>query len=511
MAPAGVNQGDSLQSRLSGLSRLGPRAAAFGLSLCLFVAWSLTAKASPQDFPSTYVGESVDGTLRREAEKDLLLETSSGKVLRFRLLAKTEFRTKDGKPMRDSLFHAGDRIAVEVNPDDVETAVYVILVRSGSSSERESAAAVVEEARITAPDSGDFGRSTDSRADGTAMSGNRSAPRDESMDAVVGDARSGALSSSADLPEFLVEKVTTHYAGTRRGDKWRAENVVTAELSVGPGGKEDYRTLKVNGRPVDPSQETGSRTSGEFGSMSLILSPRTAAVFTQHGQERIATRAAWVFDFSVGQPQSEWTLDLDGRKYKTAYQGTIWIDKETRQVLRTESHAVGIPGNSSADRVESSLEYGFVNLAGRQYPMPVRSVSEACSRNTPDCIRDVTEFRNYRAESQDAGGAAVAQPSPGVPVVTANPGNDVEGRCAALADRALDQMQNPPAAWVDPVSEARSQIQSEGLNAYIRANGGARGLLASTRRDLQVSKGRKDAYGVNLNQAWIDMLVCMPR
>lgn len=406
---------------------MGPRAAAFGLLTCLFALWSLTAKASPQDFPGGYAGKSVDGTLRRTAEKDLLLETSSGKVLRFRLLPKTEFRTKDGKPMRDSLLRAGDRIAVEVNPDDIETAVYVILVRSGSGPERESAAAQVEEARIAAPDSSDFGPTTDSLAESSIVSGNPSAPRDESMDAVIGDARSAALSSSADLPDFLVEKVTTHYAGTRRGDKWHAEDVVTAELSVGAGGKEDYRTLKVNGRPVDPYQKPGSWTDGEFGVVSDILSPRTAAVFTQRGQERIATRVAWVFDFSVGQPQSDWTLDIGGGKYKPAYEGTIWVDKETRGVLRTEYHAIGIPDNFPVDKAESFFEYGFVDLAGRQYLSPMRGVFGVCARKTPDCKRDVTEFRNYRVAQEQAPPTRTAQPTP-PPQALGNPDSNVEYR-----------------------------------------------------------------------------------
>jgi TonB family protein len=99
---------------------------------------------------------SVDGTLRRLVEKELLLQTASGKVLRFRLLTKTEFRDRDGKPIRDSLLHPGDRISVEVSSDDVETAVYVIPNSSGTDPEREAASAPVDAARVAAPDIGDF-------------------------------------------------------------------------------------------------------------------------------------------------------------------------------------------------------------------------------------------------------------------------------------------------------------------------------------------------------------------
>src|SRR5262249_59631004 len=57
---------------------------------------------------------SVDGTLRRLREKDLLLEIPRKAVLRFRLIAKTRFLNKAGEPVRDSLLHPGDQLTVQV-------------------------------------------------------------------------------------------------------------------------------------------------------------------------------------------------------------------------------------------------------------------------------------------------------------------------------------------------------------------------------------------------------------
>src|SRR6266436_2129594 len=52
---------------------------------------------------------SVEGTLRKMREKDLFLQTAPQRILRFRLLAKTLFRNKQGEPIRDSLLHPGDQ------------------------------------------------------------------------------------------------------------------------------------------------------------------------------------------------------------------------------------------------------------------------------------------------------------------------------------------------------------------------------------------------------------------
>jgi TonB family protein len=117
-----------------------------------------SAPTQAQPPPST--DQAIDGTLRHLAARDLLLQTSSGKVLRFRLLVKTEFRGLDGKPVRDLLMQPGDRIAVHVNPDDVETSTCVIFIKSGTSAERKTASAIVKNALIAIPDSSDFGAHT---------------------------------------------------------------------------------------------------------------------------------------------------------------------------------------------------------------------------------------------------------------------------------------------------------------------------------------------------------------
>jgi hypothetical protein len=70
----------------------------------------------------------VTGSLRRVEEKNLYLQTSNNTVMRFRLLAKTSFRDKQGEAIRDSLLRPGDQLSVIVNPDDPETAVGVVLV-----------------------------------------------------------------------------------------------------------------------------------------------------------------------------------------------------------------------------------------------------------------------------------------------------------------------------------------------------------------------------------------------
>jgi TonB family protein len=101
-------------------------------------------------------GQSVSGTLRRLEGKDLLLQTAANKVLRFRLTLKTEFHGADGRPSRDSLLNPGDRLTVQVDRADLETATYVSLYQAGTASDRQAASAPVGAAEIFSPQPGDF-------------------------------------------------------------------------------------------------------------------------------------------------------------------------------------------------------------------------------------------------------------------------------------------------------------------------------------------------------------------
>lgn len=111
---------------------------------------------------------SVSGKLRQIKDKKLLLETDEAKtVLRFRLVDKTHFQNENDDVVRQSRIHPGDRLAVEVNPGDQETAVKVIQVHEGSKSERKSAEEPVEEASIRAPNKSDFNKAEAAAGDDT--------------------------------------------------------------------------------------------------------------------------------------------------------------------------------------------------------------------------------------------------------------------------------------------------------------------------------------------------------
>jgi hypothetical protein len=365
---------------------------------------------------------SADGSLRRLGEKDLLLETGKGAILQFRLLAKTKFENKAGEAIRDSLLHQGDQISVQANPDDPETAVRVVLVRGGTPAERAAGEQQVAEGSVRAPVASDLGkprtvttRESRTSVDGAATGGiaedgaaadvpPTAGPAVESNDPrrytdaqIIQDARAAAGVFSASLPDYLVQQVTSRSFATGFPMQWQEIDVVTADLAY-VAGKEDYRNIQINGHPVNNPERTGTWSTGEFGTtLEDVMSPVTNASFKRRGEEKMAGCTAVVYDYTVAQENSHWIMvSPDGRQLKPAYEGAVWIDRESRRVLRIEQRTTGFPRDYPISRAECKLQYALVRIDQKSYLLPSGSENIGCMSGSGACTRNVLEFKNYR-------------------------------------------------------------------------------------------------------------------
>lgn len=388
----------------------------------------------PKRGPKTPKLTAVEGTLRQLSEKELILETSSKGVQKFRLIAKTQFRDKAGEPMRDSLLKPGDQLQVEVNPDDEETAVRVNFVAAGSPEERarmeSKEAAEPAAATQSTPTRNTGGEPLEDRPvlrrgvpdriknappktlnDPPEPEPAPAAPEGPALrpppppDPVIAAAREEADNFTATLPNFLVQQHTMRYMSTSNPPQWNAIDTISADV-ICVNGQEEYKNLKINGRPTkDPAEKSGAWSTGEFvTTMRDILHPYTGAIFTKRGTDRIASRTALVYNFSVQQPRSNWQIHSldDNKKYRPGYKGTIWIDQETNRIMRIEQQSLSFPGDFPFDKVELLLEYDFVRIDNKLFLLPVHSENLMCQRGSNNCSRNEINFRNYRKFGADS-------------------------------------------------------------------------------------------------------------
>lgn len=273
---------------------------------------------------------------------------------------------------------------------------------SSRAASSDSDAATVADARpsLHAEDVNGVTRVPDApRVDQNASPG-RIARLNGDEDPVIEKAREAAFSFSETLPNYVVKQVTTRYAteAARGGHtSWQAIDTVTADV-VSEDGKESYKNVLVNGHaPREAVEKTGAWSTGEFSSLLQdVLSDDTDAAFRNKRSSTIANRSAFRYDFSVRQPNSHWHVYAMSESYSPAYDGTIWIDKETYRALRIELSAQKIPHGFPLDTVESAVDYDFVLIGDGKYLLPVHSEALSCRRGTGDCTRNVIDFRNYK-------------------------------------------------------------------------------------------------------------------
>jgi len=224
-------------------------------------------------------------------------------------------------------------------------------------------------------------------------------------DPIIDQARDAAFSFSETLPNYVVKQLTNRYATNNSGrgrTSWQPLDIVTTDL-IYEDGKERYTNVMVNGKPTKYIEQTGSWSEGEFASMlQAILAPNTNADFRNQKQVTIMNRASYRYDYTVEQARSTWTLHADGQTVTPSYTGSIWIDKATYRVLRIEIAARNLPRDFPLDTAESSIDYDFVMIGEQKVLLPAQADSLSCSRGSPDCTKNHTEFHNYKKYGADS-------------------------------------------------------------------------------------------------------------
>ena len=206
------------------------------------------------------------------------------------------------------------------------------------------------------------------------------------------------------MPNYVCQEQIARYASRTRPADWRAIDIVSAAV-VYENGKEDYRDIKVNGKPRPSFQETdGAWSTGEFGTLLVeLFAPATGAEFHYRRTDRIAGVNARVYDYDVDHAHSRWNVTMASQHYLPAYRGSVWIDPATARVLRIEERAYGLPSTFPADTVESATDYQYVQMGdARKYLLPVHSENLTCQRGSELCSRNTIDFRNYHKYSGES-------------------------------------------------------------------------------------------------------------
>ena len=193
------------------------------------------------------------------------------------------------------------------------------------------------------------------------------------------------------LPNFYATRTTVRYeegmqsgkrarAASQKDSSWRQVGSSTAVVTY-RDGKELVDPREWGKHPSHP-KGVGLITRGTFGPiLSTVIADAAHGEMAWDHWERGSARTLAVFRYRVPQNQSHYSLAIRGlssdkgdAEQITAYDGEVAIDAASGTILFLTVQA-DQPLGSPIIRSDIMVEYGPVEIGGKAYTCPIRSVS----------------------------------------------------------------------------------------------------------------------------------------
>lgn len=225
-------------------------------------------------------------------------------------------------------------------------------------------------------------------------------------DPVIEEVRRNVRDYIESLPDFICQQEITRYVDVDGTGGWTRADVLTYEISYN-GKRESYKPLRVNGMMTGVALEKagGATSTGDFASrLALLFDPESRATFKPAGKERLGTHQALIYDFTVPRAASKNTLQFEPLPAVIfGYSGSVWIDADTKQVLRIELAADDLPPSYAGISAENIIDYDLVKLRGLDIEvlLPIRAEVVLGDRGRRQFARNVNVFKFYRKFETD--------------------------------------------------------------------------------------------------------------
>jgi hypothetical protein len=225
-------------------------------------------------------------------------------------------------------------------------------------------------------------------------------PTPDELRGVLEAARRKALVYTAGLPDFICTETVRRYEWHYQS--WTLIDTLTLQLTFFEHA-EKYKLTLVNGRETKRTydQVSGAWSRGEFGSMLLdVFAPASLAPFKWSNWTTLRRRPAYVLSFQIDARNSRYSLSA--QKYDRSVvsalvgeHGMVYIDRETKDVMRLDIEADSIPKSLPMEAATRSLDYGPADVGGRSFLLPLRADVRMAPRYYPS-TRNEVEFTGYR-------------------------------------------------------------------------------------------------------------------
>ncbi|HUI55110.1 MAG TPA: hypothetical protein VLY04_09070 [Bryobacteraceae bacterium] len=220
-------------------------------------------------------------------------------------------------------------------------------------------------------------------------------------------ATANAINYSESLPDFICSEVVRRYKDPTGKESFRLSDTLVIRLTYFEH-KEDYKLLTVNNRStwLSYEQTSGAITEGEFGSMLVsIFAPSSQTAYRWDHWTTLRGRPASVYFFRIAASNSSYRMTVgtnagDRRATTAGQHGYVYVDRDSNMVVRIAATADSIPPDFPVQKAITELDYGFTEVGGRQYLLPLHAATRLDA--PPFQHRNEVDFLAYRKFSADA-------------------------------------------------------------------------------------------------------------
>jgi hypothetical protein len=220
---------------------------------------------------------------------------------------------------------------------------------------------------------------------------------------IIERAREVALQYTANLPNFIATETIQRAELPKHSQTWKPDDTLTVDVAFSDKG-ERYNILAINGKPTKKtlSQLGGAKSDGEFGTiLRWIFLPESATKFLWERSEELRGRPMYVFSYNIEQNNSGYRVGWNNRRIIAAFGGLVYVDRDSSRVMRLTHAPSGIPASWPLASMSSDLDYGFAEINGQKFLLPLHAEMTLTLRDGSQA-RNTMDFDNFRKFTTEA-------------------------------------------------------------------------------------------------------------
>lgn len=191
----------------------------------------------------------------------------------------------------------------------------------------------------------------------------------EDPEVLLRQIRSRTAVHLSQLPNYTCHEVVERTL--RHGGTW--DRVDTVEFEVAFVGRRELFSRAGEDRFGEKSigeLAPGTISDGVLGSQIDMIFASDAAEFRYAGTGKKDGHKTFRFDLHVPQEKSGFLIKHNSAEAIVAFDGSVWVDAETLDLVRVDLKVTRIPSNVGVQSVEKSMHYGLMHIADVDFLLP---------------------------------------------------------------------------------------------------------------------------------------------